>query len=156
MPSPHTTLVLSAGEASGDALAAELAAALLKRRPSLRLRGLAGPKMRAAGVEAIGRVEELGVMGVAEVLGALSRVRAARAALRAALAEGPAMFVPVDAPDLHLPMIPDARRAGAKVVLYGVPQVLGELSHFFGAHRRRQGEPHHGAGPGEDLGPRRR
>lgn len=123
MPSPHTTLVLSAGEASGDALAAELATALLKRRPGLRLRGLAGPKMRAAGVEAIGRVEDLGVMGVAEVLGALSRVRAARAALRAALAEGPAMFVPVDAPDLHLPMIPDARRAGAKVVLYGVPQV---------------------------------
>lgn len=118
-----TTVVLSAGEASGDALAAELAVALLTRRPSLRLRGLAGPKMRAAGVEAIGRVEDLGVMGVAEVLGALSRVRAARAALRSALAERPAMFVPVDAPDLHLPMIPDARRAGAKVVLYGVPQV---------------------------------
>ena len=123
MPSPPCTIVLSAGEASGDALAAELAAALIKRRPGLRLRGLAGPKMRAAGVEAIGRVEDLGVMGVTEVLGALARVYAARSALRAALAERPAMFVPVDAPDLHLPMIPDARRAGAKVVLYGVPQV---------------------------------
>lgn len=115
--------MLSAGEASGDALAAELAAALLRRRPDLRLRGLAGPKMRAAGVEALGRVEDLGVMGVAEVLGALSRVRAARSALRSALAARPAMFVPVDAPDLHLPMIPAAREAGAKVVLFGVPQV---------------------------------
>lgn len=116
-------LLLSAAEASADALGAELVRALRRRRPGLRVLGLAGPRMRAEGVEPLGRSEALGVMGVAELWGALGRLWSARRALERALDARPALFVPVDAPDLHLPLLPRAQARGVPVVLLGSPQV---------------------------------
>jgi len=116
-------LLLSAAEASGDLLGGELASAIKAQAPTLRLRGLAGPAMRAAGVEAIGETEELGVMGVAEVLSELPKLRAARRSLVEALAEKPQALVVIDAPDFNIPLARKARAAGIPVVFYGSPQV---------------------------------
>ncbi|RYG42497.1 lipid-A-disaccharide synthase, partial [bacterium] len=43
-------ILISAGEASGDAYGAALVEALRERRPDLTIEGLGGPKMRNAGV----------------------------------------------------------------------------------------------------------
>ena len=45
-----TTIVLCAGEASGDQLGASLINQLRARRPDLRFVGIGGPAMRAAGI----------------------------------------------------------------------------------------------------------
>src|SRR6185295_8960209 len=48
---PAPTILLLAGEASGDLHAARVAAALRRRLPRARLIGLGGPRMKAAGVD---------------------------------------------------------------------------------------------------------
>jgi lipid-A-disaccharide synthase len=48
-------VAIVAGESSGDALGAALIDALRARVPDMRVLGVAGPKMRAAGCEAAGR-----------------------------------------------------------------------------------------------------
>ncbi len=115
-------LVISAAEASGDRLAAELVAAL-PNRESWELRGVAGPHMRAAGVESLARTEDLSVMGAAEVLGHLGAIRSAQAAIEAAMDEGADGIVLIDAPDLHLPLGRAAKARGIPVIGYVSPQV---------------------------------
>ena len=114
------TLLISAAEASGDRLAAALVRAL---GPGVRARGIAGPAMRAAGVEPVARVEEVAVMGLAEVLGRLGAIRRARRAMEAAIDAGADALVVVDAPDLHLPLARRARARGIPAIGYVSPQV---------------------------------
>ena len=68
-------ILFVAGEASGDAQAARLAAAVGERRPDVRMTGVGGQKMRAAGVDTFVDVRELSLMGVAEVVSSLARIR---------------------------------------------------------------------------------
>ncbi len=114
-------VLISAGEPSGDRLGAELALSLGQRFPGLELAGLAGPAMRAAGVEALARVEDLSVMGVVEVLAELPRILRVRQAMFEALRAD--LLVVVDAPDFNLPLARRARAAGIPVVFLGSPQV---------------------------------
>lgn len=115
-------VLLSAAEPSGDRLAAALVEALRARGP-IRARGIAGPAMRAAGVEPIFPAEALGVMGASELLGRLGALWRARRALERALDEGADAFVGVDSPDLHLPLARRARARGVPAVGYVAPQV---------------------------------
>lgn len=115
-------LLISAAEASGDRLAAELLVALQAHGP-VQARGLAGPRMRELGVEVVARAEEVNVMGVAEVLRHLPRIRRARAAMQAAVDQGADALVVVDAPDLHLPLAARAKARGIPVIGVVSPQV---------------------------------
>lgn len=113
---------LSAAEPSGDRLAAELLAALRQRVPVVA-RGVAGPRMRAAGVLPVAHTEDLSVMGLVEVLRHLPRVQGARAIASAGLARGADVFIGIDAPDFHLPLAEQARALGIPAVGYVSPQV---------------------------------
>ncbi len=68
MAEAGASLVLVAGETSGDNLGAGLIAALKARRPGLRFAGVAGPRMVAAGCEPWADAEGIAVMGLFEVL----------------------------------------------------------------------------------------
>ena len=57
-------IMVVAGEASGDAHAAELIQALRRRRPTLRFFGCGGDHMAAAGCELLVHTRELAVMGL--------------------------------------------------------------------------------------------
>lgn len=117
-------VVIVAGEASGDHLAAGLIRAARRRRPELQFAGIAGPAMREAGCEAWYRTEELSVMGLVEVLRHLPRLsRIGRGVKRRLLAERPAAYVGVDAPDFNLRIAAHARRAGIPTVQYVCPSV---------------------------------
>ncbi|MEM9855063.1 MAG: lipid-A-disaccharide synthase [Pseudomonadota bacterium] len=104
---------LTAGEPSGDALGAALIAGLKSLAPSVTFRGVAGPRMQAAGMESLFAMEELSVMGITEVLPkyfALKRRIAQTAA--AALDWSPDLVVTIDSPDFALRvarLIKDAR-----------------------------------------------
>ena len=62
------TLLISAGDASGELHAAALAEELRRRVPGLRVLGLGGPAMEKAGVELVVPQHELAVGGLVEVL----------------------------------------------------------------------------------------
>ena len=61
-------LLVSAGDASGDAIAAALVRVLRDRHPEWTFSGMAGPEMSAAGVERVTDPAALAVGGFAELL----------------------------------------------------------------------------------------
>jgi lipid-A-disaccharide synthase len=115
---------LVAGEHSGDTLGAALIAALRERVPHLECFGVAGPKMVAAGCQSWAGADELGVMGLAEVLSHLPRLLRLRGQLRRRfLAARPDVFVGIDAPEFNLGLARHLKAAGIRTVQYVSPQV---------------------------------
>ncbi len=119
-----TTLLLSVGDASGDAHAAELVEALRQELPGARFLGMGGPRMEEAGVELVVAQRELAVGGLVELLPSLPRAWRAWRLLCAALeATRPDLAVLVDASGINLPLARRARRAGVPTLYYVAPQV---------------------------------
>ena len=117
-------VLLVAGEASGDLHAANLLAALRRLAPGVTACGVAGERLRAAGLECLAHAEELSVMGLAEVARELPRLLAlSRRVRREAVARRPDVAVLVDSPDFNLPLATALRRAGVPVVVYVSPQL---------------------------------
>lgn len=117
-------IALVAGEASGDLLGAGLVEALRQRFPGAEFAGVAGPKMRAAGVQAWEDSEALSVMGLAEVLRHLPRLLRLRRKLRKQLlAWRPDVFIGIDAPDFNLGLERALKQAGLRTVHYVSPSV---------------------------------
>ena len=99
---PPIPLLLSAGEASGDMYAARLATAL-QRRADVKIFGMGGPQMRAAGVDIISDYSEVSVVGITEILSHLpSLIRAMRKLVAAAQERKPALAILTDFPGFHL------------------------------------------------------
>jgi lipid-A-disaccharide synthase len=115
--------LLVTGEASGDLHAAHMVEALRALGPC-RVRGVAGPALRAAGVESVVPAEELAVVGFAEILERLPKLLATRARL---LEEWerfrPHAVVLVDYPGFNLRIGPPLKRRGARIFYYIAPQV---------------------------------
>jgi lipid-A-disaccharide synthase len=115
---------LVAGEASGDNLGAGLVAALDGRAPGSRFFGVAGPRMRAAGCEALQSSEALAVMGLAEILRHLPRLIALRRELVERIcAARPDVYIGIDAPEFNLGLAARLRARGIRTIQYVSPQV---------------------------------
>jgi lipid-A-disaccharide synthase len=113
-----------AGEASGDTLGAALIAALRARVPEVKVFGMAGPKMVAAGCDAWVSSDELGVMGLFEVLTHLPRLLSLRRTLiERFLHERPDVVVGIDVPDFNLGLEKHLKAKGLRTVQYVSPQV---------------------------------
>jgi lipid-A-disaccharide synthase len=95
---PTGSVVLVAGEPSGDAVAAELVRALRRRRPELTFWGIGGPKMAEAGVELLFNCKEWASIGVVDALRLVPRL--AWQVMPALVGEirrrRPAVVVPID------------------------------------------------------------
>ena len=115
-------IFISAAEPSGDVLGAELVRAL-EDLGDVSFFGLAGPRMRAAGVEPLAEMEDVAAMGIAEVLTRLPQILTTNATLKAAIEERPAAAIFIDAPDLHHPLGRHARSHGVPSIGYVSPQV---------------------------------
>jgi lipid-A-disaccharide synthase len=113
-----------AGEASGDTLGAALIVALRARVPDLQVFGMAGPKMVAAGCDAWASSDELGVMGLFEVLTHLPRLlRLRRFLIERFVRERPDVVVGIDVPDFNLGLEKRLKANGLRTVQYVSPQV---------------------------------
>lgn len=115
-----------AGEASGDALAGDLIAALRARDAGLAFAGVGGPAMAAQGVESAIDIAPLSVLGIVEGLRAYGDVvRAADAAAEAAARFQPDAVVLVDSWGFTLRVAQRLRRLTpkAKLIKYVGPQV---------------------------------
>ena len=119
---PPISLLLSAGEASGDMYAARLAAAL-KQRAAMEIFGMGGPQMRAAGVDIVTDYSEVSVVGITEILSHLpSLVRAMRHLVAEAERRKPAFAILTDFPGFHLRLARKLKRRGIKNIYYICPQ----------------------------------
>jgi len=117
-------ILISAGEASGDYYAAELARELVRRRKDLELFGCAGPHLRGAGVEPVIRSEDLAVVGIFEVVAHIPRIYGLfRTLVDAARARRPALAILTDSPDFHLRLARKLKALGIPVVYLIAPQV---------------------------------
>ncbi|MGH8279115.1 MAG: lipid-A-disaccharide synthase [Gammaproteobacteria bacterium] len=113
-----------AGESSGDHLGAGLIRAIRRRRPDVQFEGAAGPEMQAAGCRALVHIDELSVMGLAELLVHLPRLLRLRRRLRRHfLTARPDLVVGIDAPDFNLGLESRLRKAGVHTVHYVSPSV---------------------------------
>jgi lipid-A-disaccharide synthase len=121
---PGPTILLSAGEPSGDLHGAAVAHALKRRWPGAKLFGLGGPLMAEAGVELLADPAKLAVMGFAEVIGRLPFFwRLFRQVEAEMKARGVDLVVPIDDPGFNLRLARSARGAGIPVLYYIAPQV---------------------------------
>ena len=121
---PTVTIGIVAGEASGDALAATLIAAVRRRRPDVRFAGIAGPKMQAAGCEAVAPLERLALRGFSEVIAHLPALFALRRDVaRRFIADRVPVFVGVDAPDFNLGLERRLKRRHVRTVHFVSPSV---------------------------------
>ncbi len=112
------------GEVSGDQLGAGLIRALQAQHPDVRVEGVAGPAMRAAGCEVWEDAEALGVMGLVEPIKVLPRLlRLRRSLVSRWSANPPDIFVGVDAPDFNLGLEQSLRSRGITTVHYVSPTV---------------------------------
>jgi lipid-A-disaccharide synthase len=119
---PPIPLLISAGEASGDMYAARLAAALQKRL-DVRLFGMGGPQMRAAGVDVITDYSEVSVVGITEILSHLpSLIRAMRHLVSEAAKRKPPFAILTDFPGFHLRLARKLRPHGVRNIYYICPQ----------------------------------
>ncbi|MCL5797069.1 MAG: lipid-A-disaccharide synthase [Gammaproteobacteria bacterium] len=96
-------VVLLAAEPSADALGASIAQAWQTHDPSVRLVGMAGPLMRAAGVEDWWQMEQVSVMGLWEVLKQYPRLKRLQTeVMNRLLSEKPDCVLGIDGPDFNL------------------------------------------------------
>jgi lipid-A-disaccharide synthase len=117
-------LAMVAGEASGDLLAGLLLGGLRHRWPDLQTGGIGGPRMAEHGFEAWWPHHKLAVRGYVEVLRHYRQIKGIRDALGdRLLAERPAAFVGVDAPDFNLGLEARLKSAGLKTIHFVCPSI---------------------------------
>ena len=96
-------IAMVAGEASSDLLASHLIQALRRHLPDAEFYGIGGPKMQALGFQALWPAEKLAVHGYVDALRHYRELSGIRRQLKARiLADRPAAFIGVDAPDFSL------------------------------------------------------
>lgn len=119
---PPLSLLLSAGEASGDMYAAQLATALQKRL-DVHLFGMGGPLMRAAGVDIVMDYQQVAVVGITEILKHLPLLlRAMDNLVSTAVERKPTLAILTDFPGFHLRVARKLKPKGIRNVYYICPQ----------------------------------
>lgn len=124
MTAPAPRIYFSAGEPSGDAHAAAVAAALLARVPSATVEAFGGRGLEAAGATVTDRMEQLSVVGFVEAIAGIpAHYRLLRRTLSAIRAGRYDLIVLVDYPGYHLRLAERAARTGVPVLYYVAPQL---------------------------------
>ncbi|MCW1932782.1 lipid-A-disaccharide synthase [Pararhodobacter zhoushanensis] len=119
-------LFVIAGEPSGDALGAALIAGLRQLVPDLTLAGVGGPLMQAQGLSSLFPMEELSVMGLAEVLPKYFPLkRRIKETAQAIADQAPDAVITIDSPDFCLRVLAIAKplNPALKTIHYVAPSV---------------------------------
>lgn len=127
------TIAVFAGETSGDQLGGWLIAALKKQNPKLRFIGVGGANMQAQGLKTLFSMQELSVIGFAEVLPhALRLKRRIRQTADFIEREHPDIVVTIDSLGFNFRVNELLRKRGAqlpKFIHYVAPTVWAYKAH---------------------------
>jgi len=116
--------LISCGEASGDLYAGALTRELLAFDSTIRIAGLGGPRLAAAGGTLVDDYRDIAVTGLTEAIAKLPRSLAARRRLVAAAeADRPDALILIDFPDFNFRLAPPIKRLGVPVIYYIGPQI---------------------------------
>lgn len=116
---------LIAGEPSGDALGRALMAGLRDLVPEVTFEGVGGPLMEGEGMRSLFPMDELSVMGLAEVLPKYPALkRRLSQTVEAVLAAEPDVLVTIDSPDFCVRVARAVKtRSALRIVHYVAPTV---------------------------------
>lgn len=118
------SVMIIAGEASGDQHASLLVDAVHKKNSNIKFFGIGGEKMRAVGVETLVDAADMAVVGLIEVLAHRKVIFGALNLMRGLLtSRKPDLLILVDYPEFNLRLAKAAKEAGIKVLFYISPQV---------------------------------
>ncbi len=117
-------IMLVAGEASGDQLGGRLMAAIKRKYPDVDFIGVGGPRMIGEGMHSLFSMNEMSVMGLAEVIPHIPRLlRRIRETADLAMTARPDIVVTIDAPDFSFRVGKKLANAGIPLVHYVAPSV---------------------------------
>lgn len=118
------TIMIVAGEASGDMHGASLVREMLKVNPSLNFYGIGGCRLKEAGVKLLADASEMAVVGLTEVISKLGSVLKIMSRMKKTLDTcRPDLVILIDYPDFNLPLARAAHKRGIKIFYYISPQV---------------------------------
>ena len=118
------TVMLVAGEASGDRHAANVFLELKKRLPNVRGIGMGGAKMAEAGIDIRYDSSNIGVIGLVEILKHYGEIRQALKRMQHIIkTERPDLLICVDYKEFNFKLARYAKSIGVKVLFYVSPQV---------------------------------
>lgn len=117
---------VTAGEASGDKLGAALMAGLRGMVPAVSFHGIGGPRMAEQGLDSLFPMDEISIMGIAEILREYRQLKARiRETAEAVIAERPDVLITIDLPEfsLRVAKLVKAAAPDIRIVHYVAPTV---------------------------------
>ncbi|HUZ46513.1 MAG TPA: lipid-A-disaccharide synthase [Terriglobia bacterium] len=120
----QTSLMIVAGERSGDIYGAVLARALKARVSDLELFGCGGEALRGAGVETVVDLHQVALIGISEVVSGLPKAYAGmRLLVKESIRRKPSVAILIDSPSFNLRLAKRLKRHGIPVVYFVSPQI---------------------------------
>jgi lipid-A-disaccharide synthase len=117
------SLLVVAGEASGDAHGAKVLARLKQTLPHVQAFGLGGRRLIAQGLTLCGDPACLNIVGLSEVVPSLSRIYRLRSLLLKQVAlKKPRACLLIDLPGFNLNLAAKLKKMGLRVIYYIAPQ----------------------------------
>ncbi len=121
---PVKTVMIIAGESSGDHHGAKLVRAMRKRDSELFFCGIGGPALEKEGVRIIFDASLLSVVGITEILGVFPDILKGLATVKRLLKSlRPDLLLLIDFPDFNLRAAAMAKKLGVPVLYYVSPQI---------------------------------
>jgi lipid-A-disaccharide synthase len=132
-----TKIFIIAGEASGDVLGLRLMTALRALDPDIDFTGIGGARMAEAGLTSLFPMQELALMGLAEILPKVLHLKQRlKQTVDAIHAQKPDILLTIDSPGFCLRVLKAIGTSGPKRVHYVAPQVWAwrqeRVKHFPG------------------------
>ncbi len=117
-------ILVATGEPSGDLHGAHVFTALQHRLPGVEIEAIGGAQLQRAGATIRASIDELGAMGLVEIVGSVpAHYRLLRSLRRDFKARRYDLVIPIDYPGFHLHLAESARAAGIPVLWYIAPQL---------------------------------
>ncbi len=119
-----TTVLVIAGESSGEKYGAGIMKALQARIPNLHFYGIGGKRMQESGADLLYSVSDLAVVGIFEIISQIPRIKKIlRHLQQESIIRRPDAAILIDSPDFNLRLAKKLKRLDIPVLYYISPTI---------------------------------